>query len=202
MQVKILAITQPIDETWNQEDIIEHAARTCYRSQHKMKSNPNFVKSVCDRGHLSTTEHVSFVFEIVTTRAIANQLERHRLASYSQESSRYCDMLNQPVIEPDEIAQHPYCHTVWLATVRTIKKAYKIFTEHGIKKENARAILPLNLETRLIFSCNTRELLHIINVRTSPKAQKEIREIASKMLEIAKQYCPSVFCLPQTKKGK
>jgi thymidylate synthase (FAD) len=111
-------------------------------------------------------------------------------------------MLNQPVIEPDEIANHPYCHTLWVSTVRTIKRAYRIFREQGIKKENARAILPLNLETALIFSCNTRELLHIINVRTSPKAQKEIREIAYKMLEIAKQYCPSVFCLPQTKKGE
>ena len=100
-------------------------------------------------------------------------------------------MLNQNIIEPDAIAQNELCHVFWLNTVRMIKRAYKMFIENGIKKQDARAILPLNLETRLVMSCNLRELLHVIKLRTSPKAQAEIREVASQMRDIAKQYCPS-----------
>ena len=202
MKVKLIAITQPINRLWNQESLIEHSARTCYHSQDKQDTNIRFVENVVKRGHLSVTEHISFTFEISgITRACANQLVRHRRASYSQESTRYCDMANQNVIEPDDIKNDPYCHVVWINTVKAIKKAYAIFRKQDIKKEDARAILPLNLETQLVMTCNTRELMHIINLRTSQKAQKEIREVVSHMLDIAMEYCPSVFCLSETKKG-
>ena len=194
MNVKLIAITQPINPTWNQESIIEYSARTCYNSQDKIHTNDRFVDSIVNRGHLSTVEHLSFTFEISgITRACANQLVRHRLASYSQASTRYCDMSKQNIIEPDTIKNHPYCHVLWIATDRLLKRVYKMFLRHGIKKEDARGILPLNLETRLIASFNARELMHVIELRTSNKAQQEIRDVVLEMDRIAKQYAPSVF---------
>jgi thymidylate synthase (FAD) len=204
MPVRLLAITTPVNDFVDQETIIEFAARTCYNSTNKLGTNDRFIESIMKRGHLSTIEHISFTFEISgITRACANQLVRHRLASYSQESTRYVDMSTQNVIEPDAIKNHPYCHVLWISTVKIIRRVYNEFRKHGIKKEDARAILPLNLETKLMASMNARELMHVIELRTSPKAQQEIRDVANQMLEIATRYCPNVFkCLSETKENE
>ena len=72
---------------------IERAGRVCYKSEGNIKdgSAEKFIRGIIKRGHESVIEHASVSFKIICDRGVTHELVRHRLASYSQESSRYCD---------------------------------------------------------------------------------------------------------------
>jgi len=192
MEVKLIAITNYLEGD-TPEELLEHAGRVCYRSQSRGEPG-KFLQARIREGHESIIEHASATFEISgISRACSHQLVRHRLASYSQESQRYVDMSDPQFVIPPDIAANPRAMEIWEGVVDELKAAYRELRELGIRKEDARFLLPNATATRIVMSANFREWRHIIRLRTNPAAQWEIRELANRVLDILYQVAPSVF---------
>ena len=188
MEVSLLSFTiEP-------EDLIANAGRTCYRS--KGKDSGKFVKNRIKEGHDSIIEHSSVTFVIKgISRACSHQLVRHRIASYSQESQRYVDMRDAKFVIPPSIASGDieYALELWDATIEYIRDVYTRLRELGIRKEDARYLLPNATETKIVVTMNFRSLRHFFEVRCDKAAQWEIRELAIEMLRIVNLLAPNVF---------
>lgn len=200
MQVRLIATTSYLggDSSSDQgaEALIEHAGRICYRSQvmGTPQSTARFIQRRVEQGHESIIEHASASFEISgISRACSHQIVRHRIASYSQESQRYVDMSDPEWVSPADIAGDPEALAIWNDTLAQIQEAYRRLRKRGIKKEDARFLLPNAAATRLVMTANFRELLHIFRLRIAREAQWEIREVCVRMLEAVYPYAPSVF---------
>jgi thymidylate synthase (FAD) len=189
-EVSLLAIT-PLPEK-----LIEEAGRTCYLSLSKMtdESEKNFIRSAIRRGHHSILEHASASFRILgASRAFTHQLVRHRIASYSQQSQRYVDEAEFNYIVPDDINANAKAIAVYREHMEYTRQAYIKLRELGIKKEDARFLLPNALESQIVFSANFRELRSVFNLRLDKSAQWEIRRVCMQMLKILQKEAPSVF---------
>lgn len=189
-EVKLLAITP------NPEKLIEEAGRTCYLSLTKITddSEKNFIRSAIKRGHHSILEHASASFRILgASRAFTHQLVRHRIASFSQQSQRYVDEAEFNYIIPPEILEKSEALECYRDFIESTRQAYIKLRELGIKKEDARFILPNALESQIVFSANFRELRAVFNLRLDKSAQWEIRRVCLDMLKIMQAEAPSVF---------
>ena len=189
-EVILLAITPA------PEKLIEEAGRTCYLSLSKMtdESEKNFIRSAIKRGHHSILEHASASFRILgASRAFTHQLVRHRIASFSQQSQRYVDEAEFNYIIPDDINADDKALAVYREHMESTRQAYIKLRELGIKKEDARFLLPNALESQIVFSANFRELRSVFNLRLDKSAQWEIRRVCMQMLKIMQEKAPSVF---------
>lgn len=193
MDVKLIAITQYLAGEGGPEALIEHAGRICYRSTGH--GDPAaFLCARLQQGHESIVEHASATFEITgISRACSHQLVRHRLASYSQESQRYVDMSNFKTVCPDSIAEDQRTQAVWDAYMARVRDTYKALRNLGIRKEDARFVLPNATATHIVVTMNFRELLHFFHLRISPEAQWEIRCLGVKMLKLVAPFAPTIF---------
>jgi len=192
MQVKLIAITQPVDEGTS-EELLEHAGRVCYRSS-KQGEPDRFLQNRIREGHESILEHAAATFEISgISRACSHQLVRHRLASYSQESQRYVDMSNPEFVVPPGVADHAAAKEVWDRFMDGVAGTYRQLRVHGVRKEDARFILPNATATRIVVTMNFRALRHFFSIRCDPAAQWEIRALAKEMLRLTHQQASSVF---------
>jgi thymidylate synthase (FAD) len=193
MQVKMIAITQYFNDSGSPEALIEHAGRVCYRSQ--SRGNPSaFIKARLRDGHESIVEHASATFDISgISRACSHQLVRHRLASYSQESQRYVDMSDPDIVIPPTVSEKSETMAIWDDLLESVKAAYTALRQAGVRKEDARFVLPNASATRIIVTMNFREYLHFFHLRITPEAQWEIRLMAIMMLKALVPYAPSVF---------
>jgi thymidylate synthase (FAD) len=193
MHVDLIAITQYLRGTGTPEELIEHAGRVCYRSEGRGEPG-RFIRLRLREGHESIVEHASATFEISgLSRAASHQLVRHRLASYSQESQRYVDMAEPEWVLPPAVASNARARTIWEGFASQVRVAYRSLRELGVRKEDARFVLPNAVATRIVVTMNFRELLHVFRVRISPEAQWEIREASVRMLELAAERAPGVF---------
>lgn len=174
MKVLLLSSTQyPID-------LITEAASLCYDSHPKNK--PAFVDMLFNDGHLSPFEHVSFTFKISgISRACANQLVRHRLASYTQRSQRYCDETNTRFVYPTIVTTGQAA--ILEELFRTSQTAYSMLQTEGMSKEDARCVLPNATATELVMTMNFREFIHVCEERLCWDAQEEIRQVILKCKE-------------------
>jgi thymidylate synthase (FAD) len=201
MHVKLIAITHYLDDdatssAAGSEALLEHAGRICYRSAAggTSEQTARFVARRVEEGHESIIEHACASFEISgISRACSHQLVRHRLASYSQESQRYVDMSTPEWVIPPQIAENDEAMRIWDGFTEMATAAYHRLRALGIKKEDARFLLPNATATRLVMTANYRELLHIFRLRISPHAQWEIRRVCVEMLEAIYPHAPSVF---------
>jgi len=185
----------------SEEDLklIELAARTCYKSEDKITHNSweRLVKKLVEMGHESVLEHSIITVKFYCDRGISHELVRHRLASFSQESTRYCNYSkdrfhNQiTVIKPFYLSKEQY--KVWRQCVEECERAYFKLLKLGCKPEEARAVLPTSLKTELIMSANIREWRHILRLRTSRRAHPQMRELMIPLLQELKQKVPIVF---------
>ena len=193
MQVELIAITRYLRGDGTPEALLEHAGRVCYRSE--PRGNPAaFLRARLRDGHESIIEHASATFEINgISRACSHQLVRHRLASYSQESQRYVDMSAPELVIPDAIASDPEALTVWKHFAGEVTSAYCALRARGVRKEDARFVLPNAAATRIVVTMNFRELRHFFHQRITPEAQWEIREMALRMLELIAPHAPAIF---------
>lgn len=169
---------------------IEIAGRVCYQSE--PKGDPEkFIRMIIKRGHESVLEHGSLTFKVRTNRAIANEIVRHRLASYSQESTRYVkydDIEFIPWIDPRGLKiNHLYELENLYADIEFL---YKNLIENNFKPEDARDILPNATATTLVMTMNFRELRHFLKLRLDKAAHPQIRELAGMILEILKDKYP------------
>ena len=185
------------------EKVVAAAAKLCYAGDVDIKelmdnltpSQTNaFVKKLADMGHESPFEHVSFTFGVQgVSRALLSQATRHRLSSYSVRSQRYCDeqyfTYEMPVpIQNSEELSDKYKHLM-----NYIADFYAEMVDNGIKKEDARSILPNACDTSFVVTMNARELFHFFNLRICNRAQAEIREMATRMFVLVKQAAPALF---------
>jgi thymidylate synthase (FAD) len=193
MKVELIAVTQYLGGDGTPEALIEHAGRVCYRSE--SRGNPAaFLRARLREGHESIIEHASATFEISgISRACSHQLVRHRLASYSQESQRYVDMSDPDRVVPDAIRASPEAYGVWSSFVDQVKDIYSELRGLGIRKEDARFVLPNAAETRIVMTMNFRELRHFFRLRLAPEAQWEIRHVALEVLKQLAPHAPTVF---------
>lgn len=193
MNVELIAITQYLGGDGTPEALIEHAGRVCYRSE--SRGNPAaFLRARLREGHESIIEHASATFEISgISRACSHQLVRHRLASYSQESQRYVDMTDPDLVVPDSIQSSSEATEIWSSFVDQVKDVYSDLRGLGIRKEDARFILPNAAETRIVMTMNFREFRHFFRLRLAPEAQWEIRRVALAILKQLAPHAPTVF---------
>ena len=163
---------------------IEIAGRVCYQSE--PKGDPEkFIRMIIKRGHESVLEHGSLTFKVRTNRAIANEIVRHRLASYSQESTRYVKYDDIEFIPGDRLGES-YSEDM----LTRIEEAYNFLIGQEFKPEEARDILPNATATTLVMTMNFRELRHFLKLRLDKAAHPQIRELAGMILEILKEKYP------------
>jgi thymidylate synthase (FAD) len=193
MKVELIAITHYLRGDGTPEELLEHAGRICYRSEGHGEPG-RFIRARVREGHESIIEHASATFEISgISRACSHQLVRHRLASYSQESQRYVDMVEPEWALPPDVLDDQDATAVWMDFARQVKDAYRALRELGMRKEDARFVLPNAAATRILVTMNFRELLHFFRIRIAPAAQWEIRDVGVLMLELIYPHAPSVF---------
>jgi len=193
VKVDLIAITHYLRGDGAPEELLEHAGRICYRSESRGEPG-KFIRARVREGHESIIEHASASFEISgISRACSHQLVRHRLASYSQESQRYVDMADPEWALPPDMLEDEGAVEIWEDFADDVKDTYKALRERGMRKEDARFVLPNAAATRLIVTMNFRELLHFFRIRVSRAAQWEIRDVGVRMLELVHPHAPSVF---------
>jgi thymidylate synthase (FAD) len=193
VNVEIIGSTRFVEGDGDAEALLEQAGRSCYRST--ARGTPGkFLKARIREGHESIIEHASVTFEISgISRACSHQLVRHRIASYSQESQRYVDMSAPEFVVPPSIADNPEARAVWDGFVEQVAGTYDRLRGLGVRKEDARFVLPNATATRIIVTMNFRTLRHFFGVRCNKAAQWEIRELALEMLRQVHALAPSVF---------
>lgn len=193
MDVELIAITRYLGGDGTPEELLEHAGRVCYRSA--SRGDPEkFLHARIREGHESIIEHAAATFEISgISRACSHQLVRHRIASYSQESQRYVDMSSPEWVLPPAIAENPKAWAIWDGFANEVKATYQGLRELGVRKEDARFVLPNATATRIIVTMNFRELRTVFRLRISHGAQWEIRSVCVRMLELVYPVAPSVF---------
>ena len=188
--VTLLAVTP------NSEKLIEEAGRTCYLSLDRISdgTEKNFIRNCIKNGHHSILEHATASFRITgASRAFTHQLVRHRVASFSQQSQRYVNEEEFNYIVPPDITGKAEALELFRDYIETSRKTYLRLRELGIKKEDARFVLPNALESQIVFSANFRELRFIFSLRLHKSAQWEIRRVCLEMLKIMQVQAPSVF---------
>ena len=179
--------------------IIEAAGRICYKSEDKITTDSaeDFVRKIVARGHEAVIEHASASFRIVTDRGISHEIVRHRIASYCQESTRYCNYANTrfgreiSVIEPPKMDERQ--REAWLYGCEAAEEAYFRMLEAGATPQIARAVLPTCLKTELIMTANFREWRHFLKLRLAAGAHPQVVEVAGLIRAVLLAECPAVF---------
>lgn len=192
-----------IAHTPEAEKVVAMAAKICYAKDVSIKKlqkkiNDNdvsaFITKLLESGHESPFEHISFTFGIEgISRACSHQLVRHRMASFSQRSQRYCFEDGFNYIEPEDINENENEDKIFRDFMRHSKEVYSKLIDKGVKPEDARMVLPNACETKIIVTMNARELLHFFKLRCCKRAQKEIREVAFMMKNICRKVAPNIF---------
>lgn len=173
-----------VNKTEDPITLINQVARVCYKSDlpEADEDKYRFVKKLIANGHESPLEFVDFTWFIQTSRAIANELVRHRLASYMQESTRYVKYDSLEILEPVANTKAYDSSTIDEDKLQAYLKLYKECLDVGVNPEFARDFLPLGLITHLYCKMNLREFRHFLKLRTSKQAHPQMRELAWDML--------------------
>ena len=180
---------------------IERAGRVCYKSEGNIKTDSaeKFIRNIIKRGHESVIEHAAVSFKIICDRGVTHELVRHRLASFSQESTRFCDYSagkfggELTFIRPCFWSDDDENFKLWRTTMELVEKIYLAMRAAGTKPEEARSILPNSLKTEIFVTMNLRELRHFLKLRTAKAAHPQMRQVALKMYEILVEKLPAVF---------
>lgn len=178
--------------------LIEQAGRVCYKSEGSITDDSyiSFIEKLVDRGHLSVIEHANITVKFICDVGLANEIVRHRIASYSQESTRYCNYSKgkfgcelsflMPDTSPEVMAKLSKAY-------KQIEESYFDILASGATPEIARYVLPKGLKTELVITTNLREWMHILDLRTSPAAHPEMRKIMGYLKQGFQTYFPEIF---------
>jgi thymidylate synthase (FAD) len=177
---------------------LEKAGRTCYKSEDKITSESakSFVKKLITMGHESVIEHFSITVRFVCDRGVSHELVRHRLASFSQESTRYCNYGKADeitVIQPPFFDFGTPAYTRWCDAMYATEHCYLSLIRIGRTPQEARSVLPNSLKTEIVVTANLREWRTILKQRTSPAAHPQMRQLMEPLLRELKERIPIVF---------
>lgn len=181
---------------------IERAGRVCYKSENNITDDSclTFCKNILNRGHEAVIEHSQLSVRFIVDRAIANELVRHRIASYCQESTRYVNYSKDKfgneikVIEPEDLLpRNSIDYNIWWMSCKNAEEAYMAMLSNNVKPEIARNVLPLSTATEIIMTANIREWRNVMKLRTSSRAHPQMRSIMRKLLDEFKSKIPVLF---------
>ena len=190
-----------VTEWVNEARKIEAAARTCYKSENYVSEDSwkSLIKKLKENNHGAMLEFGNFICRITTDRGVSHELVRHRLASYAQESTRYCNYgknkFNNELtfIKPVEIDISKNEFKIWKSAMEAAEESYLTLIEEKVKPENARSVLPVSLKTEVVMKCNWRELLHMLDLRTSAAAHPDIRYVMNMIKDVFMENIPELF---------
>ena len=183
---------------------IELAARTCYKSEDKItaSSASTMVKALMNRKHLAMIEHVHISVKFICDRGVSHEIVRHRLASYAQESTRYCDYSagkhgNEiTVIKPLFFKEGTPEYSAWFSACMKSEQMYLDLICMGCSPQEARSVLPNSLKTEIVVTMNLREWIHFFNLRaigTTGTPHPQMVETALPVLEAFAKALPEIF---------
>ena len=185
--------------------MIERAGRTCYKSEDKItdESAAKFIKQIVKRQHEAMLEHASLTVRFVVDRGISHELVRHRLASFAQESTRYCNYSSGKFdheltfIRPFFLdACPPEVEETWNQTMQNCENAYLFMLKEGCSPQEARSVLPNSLKTEVIMTANMREWRHFLRLRAeglTGAPHPQMLEVCIGLLKTLKQNLPEIF---------
>lgn len=180
---------------------LEQCGRVCYKSEAKITdtSAPAFVAGIIKRGHGAVLEHCSFTVKFICDRGVSHEIVRHRVASYCQESTRYCNYSKDgfgseiTVIKPCFLAEDSDGMKEWKSAMRFAEDHYFSLLDFGCSPQEARSVLPNSLKTEVVMTANIREWRHFLKLRCSPAAHPQMREVALILLEKVHALIPVCF---------
>jgi thymidylate synthase (FAD) len=166
---------------------VELCGRVCYKSEDRISSESaaKFIRGIIKSGHESVLEHVSFSVRFIVDRGVSHELVRHRIASFSQESTRYCNYGNSKeitVIKPLFWAPFSMEYDLWKRTCMHDERVYLSLIDNGATPQEARSVLPNSLKTEVIMSADLREWRHFLKLRAAKAAHPQMQEVAIPLL--------------------
>lgn len=180
---------------------IEECGRVCYKSEDRITddSSTEFVRKLIQRGHEAVLEHFSITVRFICDRGVSHEIVRHRIASYCQESTRYCNYSKDgfgneiTVIEPSYLDGRPDEYGLWYIACKNAEDSYFALLSCGCTPQEARAVLPNSLKTEVVMTANLREWRHFLKLRCSRAAHPQMRELAVQLLTKLRSAIPVVF---------
>ena len=180
---------------------IEAAGRTCYKSEDKITdgSAEKFVWGIIKRGHEAVIEHGFLSVRFVCDRGVSHEIVRHRLASFCQESTRYCNYNKEgfgseiTVIRPSTFEKGNSTYPIWKRACEHAEIAYFDLLNEGRTPQEARSVLPNSLKTEVVMTANLREWRHFLKLRCAAAAHPDMRVVANMLLTMLKQTYPVFF---------
>lgn len=180
---------------------IEKAGRTAYKSEEKITKNSSraFVSMINEKGHYSVIEHECVTVRVICDRGVTHEIVRHRLASYTQESTRYCNYTQGKfgseltVIKPCFWDENSEKYKIWKDLIQRSEDSYNRLINLGASPQEARSVLPNSLKTEIVITMNLREWKHFFKLRTSDAAHPQMQEITRPMLNEFRKRIPIIF---------
>nr|DAE10284.1 MAG TPA: Thymidylate synthase complementing protein [Siphoviridae sp. ct3es5] len=180
---------------------LEQCGRVCYKSEAKITktSAERFISNIIGRGHEAVLEHCSFTVKFICDRGVSHEIVRHRLASYCQESTRYCNYSKEgfgeeiTVIKPCFWDETDLKYAAWANLCSKAEDAYIDLIRSGATPQEARSVLPNSLKTEVVMTANIREWRHFLKLRCAKAAHPQMREVALILLEKVHDLIPVCF---------
>ncbi len=180
---------------------IERACRTCYRSEGKITedSYKKLLGNCITRGHESVLEHEKVTVRIYSDVGSYKDLTRHRFASFSVESTRYCsydkDKYGNEIafMNPAGYIENEEMYKIWKQTMQEIEKGYIKMKELGATTDMCRELLPHSTAGEYTMTANIREWKHILALRTTKHVHPSIRQVLIPLLKYFQEEMPEIF---------
>ena len=183
---------------------IETAGRTCYKSENNItsESSRKFAKHVVELGHEAMLEHASIMVRFVVDRGVSHEIVRHRLASFAQESTRYCNYSKDKFgneltfIEPCFLDEGSVKYIYWEQDMKTAEQFYFVLLNEGATPQEARSVLPNSLKTEVIMTANIREWRHFFRLRAACETgmpHPQMLEVAVPLFQEMSAKLPELF---------
>ena len=191
------------------EEVMKHieiCGRVCYKSESRITEDScnTFIRGIIKRGHESVLEHFSFTARFICDRGVSHEIVRHRLASYSQESTRYC---NYSAVTEDFNGEITVIKPLWIdeenyrsgfanwrnACEKAEREYFRLITDCDWTPQQARSVLPNSLKTEVVMTANLREWRHFFKLRCAPAAHPQMREVATQLFKQAYAKLPVIF---------
>ena len=183
---------------------IEYAGRTCYKSEDKITddSAKKFVENLIKRGHEAMLEHSSLSVKFICDRGVSHELVRHRLASFAQESTRYCNYSQDKFgneltfIKPIFLEEGSDSYKYWENAMVDAENCYFSMLDFGCTPQEARSVLPNSIKTEIVMTANYREWRHFFWLRAAHKtgpAHPQMEELTVPLLYEVSGLIPVVF---------
>ena len=177
---------------------LEMAGRTCYKTEDKMTADSakTFLRMIAGNGHHSVLEHEVIQVRFICDRGVTHELVRHRIAAYSQESTRFCNYGKSggtTYIRPFFLAETIDAYKAWESAMDQCERAYLWMLEFGCSPQEARSVLPNSLKTEIVATMNIREWRNVFTQRCSAKAHPQMRQLMIPLLLKLRAMLPVLF---------